>query len=176
MGILLTHFGSSSGLGALGLSLSSFLIQLGTFTIALLVLRKWAFKPIMKILNDRREAIDKGVTLGEQMEREKAELEAKVADTLTNMRVTADKIIADANSAARQMVHEAEEAAKTKASGIVKEAAMRGELETKRAWRKLEGQLASLVTDATEAVVGEKVDASKDSDLINRALKDQVKA
>ena len=176
MQTLVTHFGSSSGLGALGLSLSSFLIQLGTFIIALLVLRKWAFKPIMKVLNDRRDAIEKGVTLGEQMEREKAELEAKVAATLTKTRVQADKIIADANTTARQMVHDAEEAARNKAGGIVKEATARGEFETKRAWRKLEGQLASLVTDATEAVVGEKVDQNKDSALINRALKEQIKA
>lgn len=170
-------FGSSStGLGALGLSASAFVIQLITFVIALLVLRKWAFKPIMKILNERRAAIEKGVTLGEQMEKEKNELEAKVGQTLTETRAQADKIIAEANATARQMVHEAEELARNKADTLLKEAEARGVQETKRAWRKLEGQLADLVSDATAAVVGEKVDSTKDSELINRALKEQIKA
>jgi F0F1-type ATP synthase membrane subunit b/b' len=72
-------------------------------------------------------------------------------------------------------VHEAEDQARVKAEVIIKDAADRGLLETKRAWRKLEGQLTGLVTDATEAVIGEKVDSSKDSELINRALKEQIK-
>ncbi len=172
---LVQNFGSSTGLGALGLSASAFVIQLITFVIALLILRKWAFKPIMKVLNERREAIEKGVTLGEQMQKEKDELEAKVNHTLTQTRQKADKILSEASATARQMVHEAEDQARVKAEVIIKDAADRGLLETKRAWRKLEGQLTGLVTDATEAVIGEKVDSSKDSELINRALKEQIK-
>ncbi len=171
---LAQNFGSSTGLGALGLSASAFVIQLVTFIIALLVLRKWAFKPIMKVLNERREAIEKGVSLGEQMQREKDELETKVNHTLTQTRQKADKILADASATARQMVHEAEDQARAKAEVIIKDASERGLLETKRAWRKLEGQLTGLVTDATEAVIGEKVDSAKDSELINRALKEQI--
>ncbi len=169
-----SHFASSSGLGALGLSLSAFLIQLATFVIALLILRKWAFKPIMKVLNERRATIEKGVSLGEQMEKEKAELEDKINDSLRDTRVKADKILADASSSAKQMVRDAEDQAKVKAEAIVKEALERGEAETKRAWRKLEGQLASLVTDATEAVVEQKLDQTKDAELINRTLKERV--
>ena len=169
------HFASSSGLGALGLSASSFVIQLITFVIAILVLRKWAFKPIMKLMDERRQAIEKGVTLGEQMEKEKAELEAKVAQTLTETRTKADKIIGDANDTARQMVRDAEDQARAKAEILINDAKERGVQETKRAWRKLETQLAGLVGDATEAVVGEKVDSEKDSALISRVIKEQVK-
>ena len=43
-------FASSSGLGALGFSLSSFLIQLGSFLIVFLILKRYAFKPIIKLL------------------------------------------------------------------------------------------------------------------------------
>jgi F-type H+-transporting ATPase subunit b len=170
------YFGSSTGLGALGLSASAFVVQLITFVIALLILRKWAFKPIMKVLNERREAIEKGVSLGEQMQKEKEDLEAKVNQTLIQTRQKADKILSDASATARQMVHEAEDQAKVKAEVIIKDAAERGVLETKRAWRKLEGQLTGLVTDATEAVIGEKVDSDKDLELINRSLKEQVKS
>ena len=177
MFILATHyFGSSSGLGSLGLSASGFLIQLITFIIAILVLRKWAFKPIMKVMNERRQAIEKGVTLGEQMEKEKAALEEKVSQTLHETRRQADKIISDARDSAKQMVREAEDQARVKAAAIAKDAEAKGDEMVQRAWRKMEGQFASLVAGATEAVVGEKVDAKKDASIIDKAIKEQIKA
>ena len=75
---LLNNFGdSSSGLGALGINASAFVIQLITFILVFLVLRQWAFKPILKILNERRETIEKGVKLGQEMAEEKKLLEAR---------------------------------------------------------------------------------------------------
>ncbi len=173
---LLAQFGSSSGIGALGFSLSGFLIQLITFIIALLVLRKWAFKPIMKVMKERRDTIEKGVTLGIAMEKEKAELEEKVAKTLQDTRVRADKIISDAQSTSRELVREAEEEAAKKSGLIIKSAEERAEQEVSLAWHKLESRIASLVADATEAVVEEKVDEKRDSALIDKAIKERIKA
>ncbi|MCL4357728.1 F0F1 ATP synthase subunit B [Patescibacteria group bacterium] len=173
---LLTHFGSSSGgASALGISLSGFIVQLITFIIAILILRRWAFKPIMKVLKERREVIEKGVTLGEQMEKEKAELEARVAKTLHETRAKADQIITEAQASARQVIRDAEDQARDKAVILLKDAKARSESEVKRAWHELEGQVAGLVTDATEAVIGEKVDAAKDSELVSRAVKEQIR-
>ena len=65
----LTNFGdSSSGLGALGLDGRALIIQLITFVLALLILKRYAFKPISKVLNERRELIESGVKLGEEMQ------------------------------------------------------------------------------------------------------------
>ncbi len=168
---LLTQFASSSGIGALGLNLQSFLIQLGTFIIAFLALRQWAFKPILKVLRERRETIDKGVELGQQMQKEKDELEAKVTETLHKARQQADEIVSAARSDARQAAQAAEEDARVKAKSIVDEASARIKQDTESARRKLGGELAGLVSDATEAIIHEKVDAKKDAGLIERALK-----
>ena len=46
---------------------------------------------------------------------------------------------------------------------------------TARARKQLEGELAGLVADATEAVIDEKIDAKKDAQLIERALKGKEK-
>lgn len=172
MHILVTQFGdSSSGIGALGLNLSSFLIQLGTFIIAFLVLRKWAFKPILKVLNERRETIEKGVSLGEQMQKDQAEMETKVAEALRAARVEADKIIADASERGRQAVAEAEAKAKEKAEAIIASGQERINQDVKLARDRLEKEMAGLVAEATEAVTGEKIDAKKDAGLIDKALK-----
>src|SRR5580704_11336522 len=100
---LITTFGdSSSGLSALGVDGRAFLIQLITFILAYLVLRKWAFGPIIKILRERRETIENGVKLGEQMKKEEAEMEAKVEKALHDARAKADEIIASAQDTGRQ--------------------------------------------------------------------------
>lgn len=172
---LMTQFGdSSSGIGALGLNLSSFLIQLGTFIIAFLVLRKWAFKPILKVLNERRETIEQGVSLGERMQKEQAEMEAKVAQALHEARTSADKVIADASERGRQVISDAEAQAKEKAEAIIASAEGRIDQDVKLARSNLEKELAGLVAEATEAIIDEKVDAKKDAALIDKALKGQA--
>jgi F-type H+-transporting ATPase subunit b len=162
---------SSSGLGALGVDPKAFIIQLITFVLAFLVLKRFAFKPILKVLGERRETIENGVKLGEKMKQEEAKLAAKVDETLHEARKEADQIIATAQDSGRQAVREAEEKARAKADGIVKEAESRIVQETARARQHLESEVVGLVADATEAIISEKVDAKKDAALIERALK-----
>lgn len=162
----------TSGLGALGVDGKAFLIQLITFLLAFLVLKRFAFKPILKVLDQRRETIDKGVRLGEQMQKEKAELDDKVAQALHDARSEADKIIADAQSAGRQAMQDAEEAARTKADGMIVQAGERIKQDTALARKKLEKDVAGLVSEATEAILREKIDGKKDAALIDKALKE----
>jgi F-type H+-transporting ATPase subunit b len=173
----LTRFGdSSSGLGALGFDPQAFLIQLITFILALLVLKRFAFGPISKLLNERRETIERGVKLGEDMRKEKAAFEQQVEEQLHEARLKADKMIGSAQEAARETIHEAEQKAREKATAIVAEADGRIATDAARVRKQLEKELANLVAEATEAVIEEKVDAKKDQALIERALKEQQAA
>ncbi len=165
---------SASGLSALGVDGQAFLIQLITFVLAFFVLRRFAFGPILKALQARRETIESGVRLGEEMQKEKAALQAQIEETLHKTRQEADKIISDAQDAARSAVREAEEKARLKAAGILKDAESRIEQDTARARKKLETEMANLVASATEAIIREKVDAKKDARLIERFLKEQT--
>jgi F-type H+-transporting ATPase subunit b len=173
----IAQFGdSSSGIGALGLDGKALIIQLISFVLAFLVLKKWAFGPIIKAMERRRETIEKGVKLGEEMQKEKAAFEEKVAKALGDAREQADQIVGGAQSQAREAIHEAEDKARAKAETIIAEAQDRINQDTKRARQQLEKELAGLIAEATEAVVGEKVDANKDAALIDKALKEQAKA
>jgi F-type H+-transporting ATPase subunit b len=164
---------SSSGLGALGVDGQAFLIQLITFVLAYFVLRRFAFGPILKILKERRETIESGVRLGEEMKSERAKLEAEIEEVLHKARQDADKIIASAQDAGRQAIREAEDKAREKAAGILKQADARITQDTARARKQLEKELVGLVADATEAIIKEKLDDKKDTELIERLLKEQ---
>jgi len=171
---ILTTFGeSSSGLGALGLDGRAFVIQLITFVLAYVVLRKYAFKPILKVLNDRKLAIEKGVQLGDEMQKQRTELEKKVTAELLKARAEADSILAGASDTSKATIRAAEDTARAKAANILKEAETNAEQAVKRARKALESELVGLISDATEAIIDEKVDAKKDAVLIDKALAGQ---
>lgn len=167
---------SSSGLGALGVDGKAFFIQLLTFVMAFFILRRYAFGPIIAALNQRRETIESGVKLGEEMQLERAKLEDQVSDILHKARQEADSIITAAQDSGRQAIREAEEKARDKAAGVLAEAEARISQDTARARKQLEKELVNLVSEATEAIIGEKVDAKKDAALIERALKESQPA
>lgn len=170
----LNTFGeSSSGLSALGVDGRAFIIQLVTFVLVLLVLKRYAVKPIVKMLNERRELIESGVKLGEEMRKEKTTFEAKMDKMMSDARAEADNILAAAKDSGQQAVRDAEEKAKQKAALVIEEAERRIEQERARMRKQLEGELAGLVADATEAVLDQKIDSKNDMDLIEKAIRER---
>lgn len=167
---------SSSGIGALGIDGKALVIQLITFLLAFWVLKRYAFTPIVNLMDERRQTIESGVRLGEKMQKDEAAMAAKVDKALHEARQQADSIIAGAQETGRQSIHEAEEKARSKAAGILKDADVRIAQETARARSGLERELVGLISDATEAIIHEKVDAKKDTQLIERALKERQAA
>lgn len=164
-----------SPLAALGVDGKSLLFQLITFTLVFLVLKRFAFKPISKMLAERRKVISDGILLGEQMEKEKSKLDEKSAEIIREARHEADKIISIAHKESRELIHAAEKDAKVKVEAIMKDADERIGEDAERARRGVEKDIVNLVSEATEAVVSEKVDTRKDAEVIDKALKGRKK-
>jgi F-type H+-transporting ATPase subunit b len=162
---------STSGIGALGFDLKAFVIQLVTFLLALWILKRYAFGPILKVLQQRRQTIEEGVSLGEKMREEESDMQDKVEEAINEARVKADGIIADAENSAKEAIKEAELKAQEKADNLMKSAEASITQATARARVELEKQMVNLVAEATEAVIKEKVDAKKDAALIEKALR-----
>lgn len=167
------HTEKASGIGALGISPGAFLIQLISFVIVFLLLKRFAFKPITRLLVQRRQVIDDGVRMGLKMEKEKEKLDEKVAAALKDARHEADQIIANAHKEAREILRDGEKAAQTKANAMLSDAEARLSEEAKQARKHLEKELVGLISEATEAIVGEKVDAKRDAELVAKAMKGQ---
>ena len=165
----------TTGIGALGISPKAFVVQLITFVFVFILLRKFAFKPIGKLLEERRKTIDGGVKMGLEMEKEKAKLDTEVARKMREARLEADKIIANAHKDARDVVREAEKSASRKTEAMLSDAEVRIEAETERAKMALEKDIIGLISEATEAIVGEKVDMAKDGEIIDKILKRRAK-
>ncbi|MES2971241.1 MAG: F0F1 ATP synthase subunit B [Patescibacteria group bacterium] len=161
----------ASPLAALGVDAKSLIFQLITFTLVFLILKRFAFKPITKMLVERRKTIEDGVKLGQRMEKERAKLDSEITQVMRDARIEADKIIGNGQKEAREIIREAEKVGQRKVDTMLKDAEARINEETEQAKRKLEKEIVGIVSEATEAIVEEKVDATKDSKLIDKALK-----
>lgn len=164
---------SAVGIAKLGINGKALLIQLITFALVYVVLRRFAFAKIIAVLQQRRETIENGVRLGEEMQKERAVLDTKVKAALAEARKQADSIVADANDAAASTVRAAEEKAQVKAEAIISEAHARTEQDAQKIRKQLEHEVVALVSEATEAIIDEKLDDKKDAALISRVLKEQ---
>jgi F-type H+-transporting ATPase subunit b len=170
-----TENADASPLESLGVNGRSFLFQLITFVLVFLILKRFAFGPIVKLLAERRKTIDDGVKMGLRMEKEKAKFDSELADVLRDARKEADKIIATGHKEAREIVREAEKNAARKADSMMAEAEARIAEESDKAKLKLEKDIVGLISEATEALVGQKVDPKADAAIIDKILKGHIR-
>ncbi len=177
--ILINRFGAEeaeapSGLAALGLDGKAFVIQLITFLLVYLVLKKFVFDRVVDLLEKRRTTIEEGVTLTTEMQAEKEKLEQDIAQAHKDVRKQADELIAASQDQASDIVKQAQESASEKPEKILPEAPQKIEEETMRARQKLEKDMVELVITATEQVTKEKLTADKDRTLISTVIKEQA--
>jgi F-type H+-transporting ATPase subunit b len=148
----------------------SLLLQLLTFVILFLILKQFAFKKITQVLEERRQAIDDGIRLGRDMEAEKAALDEQVGKALQAARADADRIIAEAHEEAGEILKSAEDTASRKTEAMLADAEAHIDQAVRQAEGRLRQEMLDLVSEATEVIIGEKLDAQKDARLIERAL------
>ncbi len=82
-----------------GINAQLLLAQVINFAVLLLVLYKFAYRPILRILDERREKIENSLKQAEAVEERTKKLEAEIAESRHKARKEADRVIAEAKSA-----------------------------------------------------------------------------
>lgn len=157
--------------GILGFSPQAFLIQIVTFVLIFALLKKFVFDRVVTLLDKRHKVIDDGVRLGRKLERQQEKMDQEAAKITREARHEADRIIGNANKEARQIQRDAEKAANRKADTMIADAEARIHEDAQAAKQKLEKEIVSIVSEATEAIVGEKVDPKKDAEIIEKVIR-----
>ncbi len=166
---------SSPGLlQALGIDWKLFVVQGIAFLILVAVLGKFVYPALIKAIDDRRAAIEAGLKEAKQSQEALEKAEAQVAELLATARKEADDILARTHQEAANSVAEAESKAKARAEQIVADARQQLEVDVAKARETLKKDTIELVALATEKVVGEKLDATKDADLVKKALMEKA--
>ncbi len=163
---------SSSGLGAFHVNLKSFIFQMVTFLIVLLVLKRWALPKLIETIENRREVLEKSLDQAKETEKALADAEAKAGDLLNRARGQADEALGDARNQAKELITAAEAAAGQKAEAIIKEGQLQLERDRLQLKSELKSELAALVTEASEKIVRQKLTGAADHELVSKSIEE----
>jgi len=132
-----------------------------TFACLLLVLARFAFRPLQKILREREESIERSLAEAEQARAEARALLAKNEEQLAAAREEARRVIGEGQRVVAEMKREAEERARSEARQIVDGA--RGEIdrELQRSLDELKSTVAGLSVRIARQVIREELDEER---------------
>lgn len=164
---------SNDLLGALGIDWKLLIVQVVSFLLLVALMRRFVYPALNKALDAREKTIAASVEAAEKAKQDAEKAEAEVEKQLAKARQEAAAVIETAHKEATAMVEAAEQRAQKKAEHIVENAKAQLDLDVRKAQEELRKQTVSLVADATEAIIGEKLDAKKDQALIENAVKGQ---
>lgn len=153
------------------IDLKILIAQMVNFAIVLLVLYKFAYKPILKTMNDRTSKIEKGLKDAEEVGKKLQETEEKEKEVLANAKREAQAIIETAEKTAVKNKEELLAEAKKKSEEIVANTQKQLEEEKKKMISEVKAEVASLVVAATGKIIDEKLDSQKDKEMIEKAIK-----
>jgi F-type H+-transporting ATPase subunit b len=142
------------------------------FGVAMLVLRKYAWPPISKMLDERQSLINESISSAEKTRQEADELLAEYRQRLTEARAQADEIVAKARKAAETAKAEAASEGQAKREELVEAARKDIEAETRRALDDIRKEVADLTVLATERVARKSLSEADQKALVEDALRE----
>jgi len=154
-------------------SFGLFFWQIIIFVLLLLLLRKFAWGPILNAVNDREEGIKKALDSAEKAKLEMQNLQADNEKLLQEARSEREIMLKEAREIKTKMIADAKEEAKGEADKMVAQAQAAIESEKKSAIAELKQQVASLSLEIAEKVVKHELsDKDKQLKLVDEMLGD----
>lgn len=151
---------------ALGINLGFFLVQLLNFIIVLIVLRAWAYEPIVNLLEKRKQTIARGLEDARVAAEARANAEKEAGKILAAAQQQANARVAEATERAEKAGAEVRAAAERDAAAIRKAAEDDAKLERDRVLGELRGQVAALSIAAAQKLIGDSLDDKRQHALI----------
>lgn len=146
--------------------------QLLIFLVMLGILYRFAWGPLLRILNERRARIAQGVEATERAKRELEEAERERQTKLEEARREAQAMLDRITKQAEDLRKELEAKARDQAEALIAKARAEIQQERQKAVQDLRLQVADLAVMAAGRIIGESLDAKKHRELIERAIEE----
>lgn len=154
-------------LNALGINLGYLFVQIFNFLIMFVVLRAWAYTPIVNALEKRRSSIEQGLEDARIASEARANAEKEAEKVLADAQAKASEVVREATVRAEAVRKDIRVAADSEAEKIIEEARAEAELERERVLSDVRGQIGALALAAAQKLVGESLDEKRQHALIN---------
>src|ERR1700724_2532253 len=131
-----------------------FFSQVISFAIVAFLLRRFAYRPILAVLEDRRRKIEEGQLNAERIRKQLAESEKRYQEILAKANADAQRMIDEARASAAHLSERKQQEAIAAAEQIVAKAKEAAALEHESQMQTLKRELGRLVVETTEKVTG----------------------
>jgi len=137
-----------------GVNWPMFISQCISFAIVAFLLHRFAYKPVLKVLAERREKIAEGLANAEQIKKDLANAQGKAQEILTQANVQGNKLIEEARMSAAMILEQESQKAIATANEIITKARQANEAELARMKTELRREVGRLVVVTTAKVTG----------------------
>lgn len=155
---------------ALGINLPQLIAQLVNFAVLLLILRLTLYRPVLRMLDDRRKRISEGLNAADIARAEAAQAQANMQVQIDAARREGQDIVANAQTIAARIQAEAREQAARDREVAVERARSEIQLERDRAIADLRREFADITVAAAEKVIGQSLDRQAHQRVIDETL------
>lgn len=156
---------------SLGIDFRLIVIQLINFGLLLFLLTKFLYRPILKILDERRRKIAESLAAAQKIEEERVKLEEKKKEELNRAKEAGQTLLVQMRQEAEKQKEAIIGRARQEAEHIAKKARRELDLEKEKLREELRKELGDLVVVAAERLIGQRLVGEERGKLLSHSLK-----
>lgn len=154
-------------------SFGLFIWQTVIVTALILLLRKFAWKPILNTINEREEGIRSAMESAEEARQEMQNLQSDNERILKEARAERDGLLKEARELRQKMIDDAKEEANAQSEQLLAQAKEAIESEKQIAITSLKNEVADLSLQIAESLTKEQLSSDKkQTELVQKLLKE----
>ena len=145
------------------------------FLVVLFILKKYAWKPILKALKDREDHIEESLQLADKVKKEMKELQSSNEKLLVDARTERDNLLKEARETKNTIVSEAKGIAGEEADKMIAAARLAIQNEKMMALTELKNEVGKLSLEIAEKIIRHELSESKSQNELVEKLLNEVK-
>jgi F-type H+-transporting ATPase subunit b len=146
-----------------------------SFIIVLIILKKFAWKPIISSLNEREKSIADSIASAEKIKGEMAQLKSDNEVLLTQAREERAQLLKDAKLTSDKMIADAKNEAKVQGAKMITEAQAAIEYQKQAAVNELKNQVGKLVIEVSEKILRRELSNKAEQETYIKKLAEESK-
>lgn len=148
---------------------ATLIAQILNFLVLLAILAKFAYKPLLNVMEERRNRIANDLDSAEKTRLEAEDLKAEYTKQLADARQQATEIVEKANKIAQNLHDEMVEQARVEKEEMMASAKERIEQEKQQAMLDIRSEVIALSTMIAGKIVDQKLNSAEDQKMVAAA-------
>ena len=141
------------------------------FSVVFFILRRFAWGPILNMLKEREQSIEKALQAADEARQEMSKLKSTQEGLLQDARLERDKLMEEARRIREQMIEKAREEAASETSKMLEQARKQIESDKLSAISEIRDQVATLSVDIAEKILRKQLENREEQ---QNLIKDQL--